>query len=149
MKKLLGILVLGLLWCNVGFAYNGLRGINQFELVVRTDEKCGVTKSKLETAALYIFSNSKIKIVDASSDVIFIDVAIMETNHGCFSSHRVEVYNYKNANNSAGYKVFTPQMLFSTGIIRKGPPDTYGSESIRATENQLKELVVEWSKVNN
>tara|TARA_Y100001960_G_C13878578_1_gene450300 strand:- start:14 stop:199 length:186 start_codon:yes stop_codon:yes gene_type:complete len=40
----------------------------------------------------------------------------METNYGCFSSHRVEVYNYKNANSSAGYKVFTPQQFRHSSV---------------------------------
>ena len=65
MKKLLGIVVLGLLFCSNVYGKNnpGLKGLDGFRLdIVYEGEFCGINKQKIETAVKYILANSKIKI---------------------------------------------------------------------------------------
>jgi|TARA_Y100000294_G_scaffold139764_1_gene133370 hypothetical protein len=101
MKKAIVIVVLGLFWCNVGFAFNGLKGINEFDLQIDVEEKCGVTKSKIENEVRYIISNSKIKINDSAPNFLIVDINIMKGVAGCFSVHRVRVVNWRVIKNTA------------------------------------------------
>ena len=148
MKKLLGIVVLGLLWCNTSFALNGLEGIKEFELQVEVDEACGVTKYKIENSVRYLISNSKIKINDTSPNTIVVDVAVMKGVAGCFSNQTVRVVNWRQLKNTAKNTVVVPLVLWETGSIRKGPPDSFAMNTVHLTENQIKEFVVKWSMVN-
>ena len=139
-----------LLWCNtsLAFNFNGLEGIKEFELTVEADEICGVTKSKIENSVRYLISNSKIKIIDTSPNIIVVDVRILEGAAGCFSNQTVRVINWRQTKNTAKNDVNVPLVLWETGSIRKGPPDSFAMNTVHLTENQIKEFVVKWSMVN-
>ena len=59
MKKLLGILVLGLLWCNVGFAQELIR-IPVHVHILEIDEKGYKTKAKPEKIELHFKKANKV-----------------------------------------------------------------------------------------
>ena len=148
MKKLLAIIVLGLLWNSTSFAFNGLKGINQFELIVQSQEKCGVTKFNIENSAKYILSNSKIKIDKQSPDILFIDIMILKTPYGCFSFQKAQVFTWRATKNSSGNEVLVPLMLWETASVRKDNPDTFARNAIGLTESQIKQFIVAWSEQN-
>ena len=148
MKKLLGILVLGLLWCNTGFAFNGLKGINEFQLEVIAHEECGITKSKVENEVRYLIANSKIKIINSAPNILEVTVSVLKGVAGCFSVHTVKVINWRIIKNTAKKEVTAPLILWKTERMRKGPADTYSIHALDMVENQIKEFVVAWSKTN-
>ena len=67
MKKLLGILVLGLILSSNVYGRDNpaLKGVDGFGLNIVLpfeEEVCGINKQRIETAVKYTLSNSKIKI---------------------------------------------------------------------------------------
>ena len=65
MKKLLGIVVLGLMFGGNIFAKtSNLKDINTFQLSINEFDKCDVDTDDLKTSAKYIAANSDINLVD-------------------------------------------------------------------------------------
>ena len=112
MKKFLGILVLGLLWCNVGVANNPfLKGLDTFQFSVLDIDRCGVKKEDIETSAKYIILNSGIKLLDSKDpfkETIQITIMIQDTAEQtspriCYGYVKIEVGRFVEAPNSKGH----------------------------------------------
>ena len=148
MKKLIGIIVLSLLFSLNAFA--DLKGITEMKLLIERldpqDKDCGVTREQLETSVRYILSNSKIKIVDQGSvPTLYINSNIGQ-NNGCYANTAIEVYKYMKDPGSNNWGSF---MYYSSREISSGGKGTaFGNPYINAFEQQLKRLVVEHSKDN-
>ena len=157
MKKLLGILVLGLLWSvnvhsdsiSLAVDKNSLKGLKEFQLSSTIEEKCGVTKNDIETSIKYLIANSKIKLVESSPTLLAIQVQIMEDSVGCFGHSDFKILEWWDTQNSASQRITAPIIFYTDGTYRKGPPDSFSINIIRNVETMTKNFVVEWSKQNS
>ena len=148
MKKLLAIIVLGLLWS--GNAFAELKGIVEMKLLIDLSDKakiCGVKKEKLETSVRYILSNSKIKIVEGSTPIIlYINSNIGENNNICYANTVIRVQKYMKDPGSINPGRF---IYYVTGEIASGGKGAdFGDPYINSVEQQLKKLVVKHSIYN-
>ena len=153
MKKLLGIVVLGLLWCSIGFAENNLKGIKQFKLLVDQTGKCdGVDYiDDLTISAKYILGNSKIKLTkEYGGEYLYIKVITVSTETTCASTYRIETFNYSNVTNSAGNSYYgTVTSYEASGISFNRPISDHKKAFISYVESALKEFVVAWIEAQN
>ena len=151
MKKLLAIVVLGLLWFNYSNANPSLKGIDNISIIVEnlssSAKKCGLTRNQVITSAKYILQNSKIDVVPTSkpSFTLYINPNVSYHSSGyCYSNVRIQVYDsifYKGRSADAVY--------FASMMMSGGSGSTYGTNIISVIERMLKELVVKWSEANN
>lgn len=147
MKKLLGILVLGLFFSSN--AYANLKGIVEMQLLIEPlnakAKICGIKRENIETSARYILSNSKIKIVKSHPITLYINSNIGE-NDGCYTSTSIRVYKTMKDVGSNNWGNF---IYYSDGGIASGGTGAdFGNPYINSIEQMLKKLVVEHSNDN-
>jgi len=132
MKKLLGILVLGLLWCNVGLAldYPGLKNTKRFHILVNDvselgQQKCKIKKEEIEaTVKKLITSNSKIEYVDIHTlakedwykiEIINITPTITGNEEICIGFISFDTSSLGEVENSAGIKYIARKLSYYGG----------------------------------
>ena len=152
-KKLLGIVVLGLLFLkplnSKASEFNGLDGIQSFNLVVGvSSEECEVTSEKIENSIKYILSPTQIKLDKSSPTVLYLETTIMYDPVGCFARYGLTAFEWQAGNNSANRKIISPVLLWETGSSLKGAPDRFSKRLINSIENATKSFVVDWSERN-
>ena len=90
MKKKLLIIFVSLLLS--GSANATMKGIPEMELMVENlgtyAKECSVTEQKIETAVKYILQNSKIKIKDSYSEVLYVKVGVIKAGDVCTDLRR-------------------------------------------------------------
>ena len=152
MKKLLGILVLSLLWCNISEAssinYN-FKGIKEFKLKVTHDGKCqGESyKKELNTTAKYIIGNSKIKLSEKASEYLDIYVLTVSSPGGriCASGVEIESYSVGKIKNSSGNTAYGKITSYQRkGVMYHDQKDEHKRQVLNQLDSHLKEFVVEW-----
>ena len=152
MKKLLGIVVLGLLWCNISEASSinsNLKGIKEFKLKVIHQGKChGESYQKeLNTTAKYIIGNSKIKLSEKASEYLSIYVLTVSAQGGriCASSLEIESYSFgMNENSMGSIKFGTVTSYRTTGLMYHNQKNEHKRQVLDNLDTSLKEFVVKW-----
>ena len=150
MKKILGIVVLGLLLSGNAYAagVNGLKGLKDFDLEVRINEECGVTTELIKNSIKYILSSSKIKLKELSASVLFLDAVVMDDPTGCSGHYSLSVHEWHSTENSANELVLAVLLLWDDSSTLKGAPDGFSRRFITSIENATKKFVVDWSEKN-
>ena len=149
MKKLLGIVVLGLLLSGNAYSKN-LHGTNDFSLVVRHSGECGGQNyiNDLKTSAKYILGNTKININDAYSfdaEQLSINILTAASTTICASHIEIETYHNDSIQNSAGYRYFGRHISYNRSAVQlSGPPSEHKKHILDQVELMLKDFVVEW-----
>ena len=152
MKKLLGIVVLGLLNCNIGFAdWNNLKGIQNFKLSIEHQGDCNGKnyKKDVETSIKYILANSKIILVDRTEKGEYLGVTILTIGNErlCTSNVVFNTYTFNYSENSAGVKDFYKIESFNEqGIFYANEENDHKSQLINWVERKTKKLVVDWTE---
>ena len=159
MKKLLGIIVLGLLWCNVSFALT-LSGINRLDVSVeQMDEpsmrKCKITYRDIETEAKYLISNVNIKIMNSdirkTTQIMFptfyIGGTIFTDGTRCIGGLVIQVQHASlvdplNKGNAGVFLYFQRNASMSAGV------DGFKDYYLGFVKSLTKELIIEWNKFN-
>ena len=151
MKKLLAIVVLGLIWSNHSNANPSLKGIEDIKIIVEelhpAAEKCGLSTDKILTSAKYILQNSKFNVVPSDKPAfnLYIQVNLGHHQAGyCYSSARIEVYDFILHKGRYGDVVYYNNSIIMSG----GIGSSYGNSVANQIEGMLKELVVAWSEAN-
>ena len=132
MKKLLGILVLGLLWCNAVLAldFPGLKNTKRFHILVNDvselgQQKCKIKKEEIEeTIKNLITSHSKIEIVDLLSlpdeewskvEIIGITPTITGNAQFCIADIKFWTFSMGKIKNSADTEFFGTKLSYYGG----------------------------------
>ena len=148
MKKVLGIVILGLLLS--GNAYADLKGILKMKLIVEElgieAKTCGVTREQLETSVKYILSNSKIELIDQGTVPTLYLNSNIGFNSRCYANTAIEVYKYMRDPDTNNWGTFI--YYSSREIASGGTGATFGDPYINSVEQQFKKLVVEHAKDN-
>jgi len=151
MKKFLAILILGLLWCNVGFALggDGLKGLKLIDLVIEKTNNCGVTNNDIEKEVRYVLSNSKIKLKkDINIESLWIAPNIIKSTNRCSGSIYFEVSKIGYLVNSAGVKYVGREVLYSKGHLVIDNASDFKNSFLQRIELMTKDLVILWTEVN-
>ena len=148
MKKLLGIMVLGLLLSGNVYAENNLKGIKNFKLVVKHQGECSGSKyiKDVEIAMKYLLANSKIILVDKDESE-YLDVSIFTISGPelCASTIELSSYIWGLGYNSAGNKGIVSIKSYSkTGLMYSGNSSEHKSILIDWVESKTKGFVVDW-----
>jgi len=150
MKKLLSIMVLGLLLS--GNANATMKGIFEVELMVENlsnyAKECSVTKQKIETAVKYILQNSKIKIKDSYSAVLYVKVGVIKAGDVCTANLDISVFSYFGKDpfeleNSGTFVFYRNSHMTSGGTI-----SSFANSVVSGIEGLMKELVVKHHEDN-
>ena len=160
MKKLLGILVLGLLLSSkvlaIGISIDGLKGLKEFYLIVEnfsTEAKkiCGITSKDIKRSVKYILSNSKIKLATKiGAENIYVRVTILPTEDYCVGYIEFMTYgDQQEQKNSSGNTFFsTPRSYETRGGMIGSPPYQFKNSLLGYIEDFTKAFVIEWSEQN-
>ena len=146
MKKLLGIIVLGLLLS--GNANATLKGIFEVELIIETitdvAESCSITKQKIETTTKYILQSSKIRIVksDLPIPILYISVAVGNNKGTCYTNTAVEVFTFSSQDPLKNGNTGIFRYYDKASIAAGGEDSNIGDFVISQLERILKDLVV-------
>ena len=151
MKKLLGIVVLGLFWSS--YANAELKGIKEFYLEIwHEGSKCNGEKfnDEIKTSAKYIIGNSKIKLAKTmNAEYLKIYVLTGASDDVCASSIEVSSYSVGYLKNYSGHQFVGDKISYSSKrITGNSPPSAHKATVISATETELKEFVVAWNEAN-
>ena len=150
MKKLLGILVLGLLLSSkvlaIGISIDGLKGLKEFVLIVEnfsteTKKICGITSKDIERSVKYILSNSKIKLTTKSgAEKIYVQVTMLPTEDYCVGYIAFMTYgDRQEQKNSSGNTFFsTPRSYEYRGGIAGSPPYQFKNHLLGSIEDIIK-----------
>jgi len=152
MKKLLGILVLGLLLSSNAYASsinNNFERIKEFNLTVIHDGKCqGESyQNELNTTAKYIIGNSKIKLSEKASEYLSIYVLTVSAQGGriCASSLEIESYSFGMNENSMGKLEYGKVTSYrTTGVMYHNQKNDHKRQVLDELDTGLKEFVVKW-----
>tara|TARA_B100000989_G_C19341904_1_gene385353 strand:- start:144 stop:605 length:462 start_codon:yes stop_codon:yes gene_type:complete len=149
MKKLLGIVLLLLILCNISFAGQELRGIKSFKLDVVQEGDCQGKKyiNDVKTSIEYVIANSKIKLVDNADKYEFLKAYMLTIGNDTICSSMLELYsyNYGTAKNSAGNLGFYRLDSFIREGVYFASPANHKSQVLDWFESRAKKLVVEWT----
>ena len=166
MKKLLGIVVLGLLWCNVGLAldFPGLKNTKRFHILVNDvselgQQKCKIKKEEIEeTIKNLITSHSKIEIVDllslpdeewAKVEVISVTPTITANAQICIASINFWTANLGNIKNSAGTEFFGYKLsYYGGGGMAADYVNNFKKTFFLEIEKETKLFLQHWEKEN-
>ncbi len=160
MKKLLGIVVLGLLLITNVSANddNNLVGIKKFALVADHNEACdGINYTEeLLTNAKYLISNSKIKLDNLAQEFLFLKVFTTAGKNDtplCTSYLELEVYSHGMVENSAGESRLHKRTSYSKSALAYHIGDGYGSNHrdaiIRNFDQWIKQFIIDWNNAQN
>ena len=153
MKKLLGIIVLGLLLGGNAYAFNKLKGIYEVDLLVETYgnvEECSIEKESIVTAVKYILQNSKIKIKkdDAYVPMLYVAVGLITTGGVCTSDLDIRIQTIDATDplglGNGGYFVYYRDGSLTTG----GSLSEFAKAVDDGIETMMKELVVKHHEDN-
>ena len=147
MKKLLGIIVLGLLLSGNAYASSNLKGIKEFKLTVLHEGECNgenFTKD-LETSAKYILGNSKIKLTSESrKEQLEVYILTASNDDLCASVLEVNSYYFNTVMNSSGNSFFGEIPSYSNLGLRSSNPANHKDKIINKAEAMIKKFIVEW-----
>ena len=160
MKKLLGIIVVGLLLSGNAYADsdNNLKGIKEFKLLV---DHNGCNKQNFEneltTNAKYLISNSKIKLTDSAPETLLLSVfsgdGVESDSEICTSYLKLEVYSLGMVKNSVGYERLAVRVSYKLGAIAwntgSGYETTHRDRVIRNFDQFIKRFIVDWNEAQN
>ena len=160
MKKLLGILVLGLLLSSkvlaIGIYIDGLKGLKEFNLIVENlsteaQKICGITSKDIKRSVKYILSNSKIKLATKiGAENIYVRVTILPTEDYCVGYIAFMTYgDQQEQKNSSGNTFFsTPRSYEARGGVFGSSPNQFKNYLLGIIEDVTKEFVIEWNEQN-
>ena len=151
MKKLLAIIVLGLLWCTISYSDEGLKNIYYFDLVVEKvqDNKCGITKENIEREVKYVLANSPIKLKkDISIEAIYISPTIISNSSFCSGFAYFEIWLGGYNNNSAGVKYFGKEVSYNKGYIYTSSVNRFKNGYLEVINDLTKSFIVTWKEFN-
>ena len=166
MKKLLGIVVLCLLWSNVGFAelkFPGLKGTEKFYILVgniseQGEQICKIKKEEIEaTVKKSITSNSKIKYVDMYNapnedllkiEVIRIGSTITANEQICIGDIDFDTWSVGEVENSAGIKYYGNKLSYYGGELVADYIKTFKTTFFLQLEKQTKLFLHHWEIEN-
>ena len=148
MKKLLGIVVLGLLLSGNAYASSNLKGIKEFKLSVSHDGECNgenFTKD-LETSVKYILGNSKIKLTsEARKEQLEVYILTASGTDLCASVLEVNSYYFDSVKNSSGRLYFGRIPSYNSLSLKASSPARDHREAvINKVEGMIKKFIVEW-----
>jgi len=157
MKKLLGIVVLGLLLSGNAYANedNNLRLLKEFNLGVDHFGQCDGENyvKELTTNAKYLFSNSKIKISKKAKEYISIFVHTLDNeakSDTCVSKLSLQVYSYGMIENSAGVEWFHSRIAYEKDGLAWNAGNNFKKNHreaiMRAFDQIIKQLIIDWNE---
>ena len=156
MKKLLGIVVLGLLLSSNAYSEsnNNLKGVKEFDLEV-SHNGCNDQnfEKELTTNAKYLISNSKIKLSDAAPEMLLLKVltadGVKQGTNICTSYMKLQVRSYGMVSNSAGYEWYHSKESYrKSGLAWNTGPDyvsRHRDNIIRNFDRYVKEFIIDWN----
>ena len=153
MKKLLGIVVLGLLFCNVsnaGWIETNLKGLKKFRLSVYHGSECDGKRYRKDiiTNVRYLLGNSKIEVLPKDSiDVaewLGISVTTVSSTSACSSTVQLQTYTFGDVKNSAGNTFFGQVLSYDSLQIGHSSPEKHKGQVMDIVEILVKEFVVAW-----
>ncbi len=151
MKKLLGIVVLSLMWCTISYSDEGLKNIYYFDLVVEKvkDSKCGVTKENVVREVKYVIANSPINLKeDISIEAIYISPTIINNGSYCSGFAAFEIWNGRYNKNSAGVEYFGKEVIYDEGMIFTSKTTNFKNGFLEVINDLTKSFIVAWKEVN-
>ena len=151
MKKLLGILVLGLLLS--GNANATMNEIKKIGLLVEylSDRSCNVTQESIETTTKYILSNSRLKLSGDSlyDPYLYIQPIVMEGKNENVCTGALAIFLKKSHMLKDGsYNMGDFIYYYNNTVVLKSGKDRFKGHFIEALEEEIKKLAVEWSEDN-
>ena len=147
-KKIILILSLSFLCINSSFAWNNLKGIEDFKLNIEHQGDCEGIKfdQEVNTSIKYLIANSKINLVEKNKPGEYLTATILTVGSDlvCASYVKLSSYSFGYANNSAGKEDFYLLESFSGASILKASPSRHKQQVINWFEAETKSFVVEW-----
>lgn len=151
MKKLLGIIFLAMLSCNVSIA--AINGIDKVRILIESlndqAKKCGLSETEITTSVKYILQNSKLKIVPYTEyqiPTLYVNVSLGYNESGafCYSDSTLEVFDYGTYNGRDAFITYYSKSQIASG----GSGSAFGNFVIGQIESLSKSFIVSWSEVN-
>jgi hypothetical protein len=151
MKKLLGIVVLGLLISGNVYAKNPfLKGLDTFQFSVAEIDKCYVNTNDIETSAKYISLNSGINLIDMKSswdEILQITAMIQDIKDTspaiCIGYLKIEAGRFVDAKNTKGYGAPAPVFFYDEAMMFGGLRDQFKNKLISNLEKMMKDFIIE------
>ena len=142
------VLILSLMYFSYSFAFDNLKGLKDFKLVVDHQGDCEDKKFDIEisTSIKYLLANSKINLVDERG-VEYLEASILTIgdNRVCSSHLQLNSYRYDFAENSAGHQgLYQVESFNKEGVVLASPSE-HKEQVIKWFEAKTKSFVVEWS----
>ena len=149
MKKLLGIVVLGLLLSGNSYA-SSLKGFSKVELVIEAlspnAESCSITEQKIKTSVQKVLENSKLKAYENmfsnTVPLLYIRIAVQNNSGTCATHGSLKVVtattNDPLGNGNTGVYTYYENERMAIG----GENGNIGTFTIEQLEDMLKELVI-------
>ena len=150
-KKLLSIIVLNILLCNVTLAETiNLKGLDTFQFSVGEFDKCFVNTNDIKTSAKYIAVNSSINLIDLKSswdEILQVTVMIQHSKETippfCVGYLRIEVGRFVEAPNSKGYGTPAPAFYYDEGLMFGSDAASFKNDLIYNFEKMMKDFIIE------
>jgi len=150
MNKILSLIFFSLLLS--GSANATMKGIFEVELMVENlgtyAKECSVTEQKIETAVKYILQNSKIKIKDSYSEVLYVKVGVIKAGDVCTANLDISVFSYfakdpLRLENSGTFVFYRNSHMTSGGSLSE-----FSNSVVSGIEGLMKDLVVKHHEDN-
>ena len=141
-------LILSLMYFSHSFAWDNLKGIKDFKLVVDHQGDCEGKKfdKEISTSIKYLLANSKINLVDEiGGEYLSAYILTISNDRVCSSSLQLNTYRFDLAENSAGHQGFYQVESFGKEGIVFASPSEHKQQVINWFEAKTKSFVVDWS----
>jgi len=154
MKKILGIVVLGLLWCNISQAVT-LKNIDEVEILIEqsnieSQKLCNLYERDIRTSLEYIVSNSKLKIRSGDNlklPVLYVAGGIHHNSSLCSGSIILQLWRLSLSDplekGNIGKFVY-----FDRNAFMSASHSDFKRHYLDFLEDLAKEFVIEWNKFN-
>ena len=166
MKKLLGIIVLGLLLNTnsysldlmvPGYNYPGLKGVKEFNLKIDStvylgsEKVCNISYQEIEDLVKNtIESKSEIKFSDYLGHEQFeLKTFILVKDNICSSQINLSTFSWEKGRNTAGTVFRGPHVSFyDSGKISIDSQQTFKNNYLNTLEKYLLNFIIHWQKYN-
>ena len=157
MKKLLGIVVLGLLLSGNAYAdiWQGLKDINKFNLdlnvsISEAGKNCNVESYDIERNIKYLIGNSRIKLSDESNlEKLYISVMIKGGGDvACSASITFLTFHWGTINNKSGVSFTGLKGSYFQEAITLSMPSEFRTVFLNQVDDLMKNFIIEWNEVN-
>jgi len=133
-----------------------LRGASEIEIILEelTDPNstnCGLTEHRLQAAAMYPLSSTKIRVVSSSEVLLYVNVntLYLAAQGVCFSSISLEAFSYQNVTLKFSRDAkFVQALLWRKGLVVSTAKSRHERNVADSIEEITKRFITDWNLDN-